>query len=586
MTYWTVARATDLLLGGRGSDTLISQGQGAMFAYEIGDGKDRIQNSIVGANALGNLEFGDNITESDLSFVRPSSQSNDLVIRFAGRPNDEIVVVDHFASSGALRTGGLSKIIFHQRNELTRSAIDALTVVEGSQGPIGGGGSPGTPPTFSTIVNGTTGNDSISGGANNELINGLAGDDVLSGQGGDDTLDGAGGADSLWGGSGNDWIRGGDNNDLIGGNSGSNTLFGGNGDDFYIIESIGDVVVEFLNEGSDRIQTPFSWRLGANLENLTLTGQASLAGFGNALANSMLGNAGNNTLSGDAGNDYIDGGAGDDQIDGGAGSDTLRGGLGNDTLVSGLAGGANPEFLDGGKGNDNLISTGTGANFAFLRDDGNDIVTNKAASGTASGVVSFYSSGINSTDVVLTRGTGAAVDDLIIAIVGGTQSITVQNHFRMTGGIRSDGVSGISFANGVFWSRSTIDANTSGGAATPTGGNDVLRGTSGNDAIDALSGDDVVYGDAGDDNLTGGLGNDSLYGEAGNDTLNGSSGNDTLIGGLGNDTYIIDAATDSITEAVSEGTDAVQSTVSYTLGANVENLTLTGTAAINGRVMR
>ncbi|MFN9695193.1 MAG: bluetail domain-containing putative surface protein, partial [Synechococcaceae cyanobacterium] len=75
---------------------------------------------------------------------------------------------------------------------------------------------------------------------------------------------------------------------------------------------------------------------------------------------------------------------------------------------------------------------------------------------------------------------------------------------------------------------------------------------------------------------------DFLYGFEGNDTLNGGAGIDTLIGGLGNDTYIIDSTTDTITEALGAGIDTVQSSVTYTLGINLDNLILTGTAALNG----
>ncbi len=84
--------------------------------------------------------------------------------------------------------------------------------------------------------------------------------------------------------------------------------------------------------------------------------------------------------------------------------------------------------------------------------------------------------------------------------------------------------------------------------------------------------------------LSGAAGNDSLSGGLGNDSLNGGAGNDTMVGGLGDDTYVVDVATDVITELVGEGTDLVQSAVTFSLAAlvNVENLALTGSAAING----
>ncbi|GIW56424.1 MAG: hypothetical protein KatS3mg082_2828 [Nitrospiraceae bacterium] len=68
----------------------------------------------------------------------------------------------------------------------------------------------------------------------------------------------------------------------------------------------------------------------------------------------------------------------------------------------------------------------------------------------------------------------------------------------------------------------------------------------------------------------------------GSDTLDGGPGADTLVGGLGNDIYVVDDAGDMVTEAANEGSDTVKSSISYTLGEHVENLTLTGSAAING----
>ena len=91
-----------------------------------------------------------------------------------------------------------------------------------------------------------------------------------------------------------------------------------------------------------------------------------------------------------------------------------------------------------------------------------------------------------------------------------------------------------------------------------------------------------INGTNGNDNLIGTNGNDTLDGGLGNDTLNGGAGIDTLIGGAGNDIYVVDTTTDTITESANAGIDTVQSSVTLTLAANVENLTLTGTAAING----
>jgi hypothetical protein len=68
----------------------------------------------------------------------------------------------------------------------------------------------------------------------------------------------------------------------------------------------------------------------------------------------------------------------------------------------------------------------------------------------------------------------------------------------------------------------------------------------------------------------------------GNDRLDGGGGIDTLIGGSGNDTYIVDNPADTVTEAANSGIDTVQSSISYTLGSNQENLRLTGAGTING----
>lgn len=73
----------------------------------------------------------------------------------------------------------------------------------------------------------------------------------------------------------------------------------------------------------------------------------------------------------------------------------------------------------------------------------------------------------------------------------------------------------------------------------------------------------------------------TITGNGAANTLNGGAGADTMIGGAGNDTYVVDNILDVIVEQKDEGIDLVQSSVSYILSKNIENLTLTGTAAIN-----
>ncbi|NNU57210.1 calcium-binding protein, partial [Rhizobium indigoferae] len=159
-------------------------------------------------------------------------------------------------------------------------------------------------------------------------------------------------------------------------------------------------------------------------------------------------------------------------------------------------------------------------------------------------------------------------------------------------------------------------------------GNDRLSGGAGNDWLISAAGADTLLGGAGNDtysvenaadvvtenlnegtdtvrttllsytlganieNLTyvgggafSGTGNgldNTIIGGVGDDTLNGAAGADTLIGGTGSDTYSVDNIADVVTENADEGTDTVRATVSYTLGANVENLTYTGTEAFSG----
>ncbi|NOT14400.1 MAG: hypothetical protein HOP21_02245 [Methylotenera sp.] len=155
------------------------------------------------------------------------------------------------------------------------------------------------------VVNGTAGNDTlVAPTIDNTTMNGLAGNDTLTGSSGDDRLNGGAGNDSLNGGAGAD------------------TMTGGTGNDIYVVDT-GDMIVEAAGAagGIDSIQSDATYSLvdtdgtgtlGSNVENLTLTGSASIDGTGNALANKITGNSGNNVLTGGAGIDTLNGGAGND----------------------------------------------------------------------------------------------------------------------------------------------------------------------------------------------------------------------------------------------------------------------------------
>ncbi|MFM7087697.1 MAG: calcium-binding protein [Cyanobium sp.] len=109
---------------------------------------------------------------------------------------------------------------------------------------------------------------------------------------------------------------------ILTGNAATNTLNGGFGNDTYVIGA-GDTVVEALNAGTDRVQSSVAYTLGANVENLTLTGAGVINGTGNAISNILTGNAAANTLNGGFGNYTLIGGLGVDLLVGASGADAF-----------------------------------------------------------------------------------------------------------------------------------------------------------------------------------------------------------------------------------------------------------------------
>jgi serralysin len=164
---------------------------------------------------------------------------------------------------------------------------------------------------------GGAGSDKI---ATVENLTGSAHDDALTGNGSANTLSGGAGNDTLRGGNGIDVLLGGGGNDTLNGNTGADAMTGGAGDDLYYVENAGDSVTEAGSNGHDRVSSTVTYTLGANVEDLTLTGTAAINGTGNGLANALTGNSAANVLNGKTG------------------ADTMSGGLGNDTYYVDNAG--------------------------------------------------------------------------------------------------------------------------------------------------------------------------------------------------------------------------------------------------------
>ena len=364
----------------------------------------------------------------------------------------------------------------------------------------------------------------------NLTLTGTSGVDILNGGYGNDTLSGLGGNDKLYGYAGNDTLNGGTGND---------TLMGGTGDDTYIVDSATDVITENLNEGVDSVQSSVTYTLAANVESLILTGTTAINGTGNTLDNLLSGNSANNTLTG---------GAGNDRLDGGTGNDTMVGGTGNDTYVVNVSTDIVTENAN--EGTDTVESSVT---LTLATNVENLILTGTAAiNGTG-----------NTLNNVLTG------NDAANTLSGGTGADT------MFGGAGND-IYVVDNALDVVAENLNDGTDLVQSSVTYTLANNVENLTlTGTTAINAT-------GNALDNVLTGNSANNTLTGGAGSDRLDGGTGNDTMLGGTGNDTYVVNVSTDIVTENANEGTDTIESSATLTLAANVENLLLTGTTAING----
>jgi Ca2+-binding RTX toxin-like protein len=582
----------DTIRGGTGNDSITGGGGNDTFLFGRGDGCDVLYTRDASGVAGGNadvLQLLAGINPSDVTvtlafeppppeptrlFSAPNPVDGSYNLELSINGTTDCVTIPDFFNPAT----GLTEVRFADGTVWDQAALVNLSYRP------------------------TAGNDVLLGSDGNDLMNGLAGNDRLIGLLGDDTLNGGAGADYLAGGIGNDT---------------------------YVADSE-DTIREFLDEGTDTVTSSLaSYTLGDNLENLTLTGVAAINGTGNELDNLLTGNSGNNALAGGLGDDTLDGGAGTDSVAGGLGNDryvvdragdavtenldegidsvsstiaytlgnnvenlTLLGaaainGTGNglDNLLTGnaannaLSGGAGNDTLDGGLGADSLV--GGAGNDSYLVDNTADVVTEAAGAGT-DGVSSSinYTLGNNLESLTLTgsaalNGTGNALANTLTGNSGNNTLNGGTGADTMLGAAGNDSYVVDSAADRVIENAADGIDNVSSSVTYMLAGNIENLTLTGNTALNG-SGNEL------DNLLTGNSAANTLGGGAGNDTLNGGAGADRLLGGAGNDSYVVDNASDVVTELAGEGSDSVTSSVTYTLAANLENLTLTGSTNLNG----
>jgi Ca2+-binding RTX toxin-like protein len=499
----------DTMVGGAGDDTYIVNATTDVVTEAAASGMDTIRSSVT-------LTLGANVEQLVLTGIANiNGTGNTLNNLITGNDGNNVI---NGGTGADVMTGGLGNDTY-----VVDNIGDSIT--EMSSG--------GTDLVQSSIAF-TLGND-----VENLTLTGAAG---ISGTGND--LD-----NYLTGNTGNNSLTGGLGNDTIDGNTGNDTMAGGDGDDTYIVNAVGDIVTENLDEGNDTIRSAVSLTLAANVEAMVLTGTANNNATGNTLANLLIGNSGNNTLNGLAGADSMQGGLGNDiyVIDDVGDVVTENTGEGTDTVQSSITYvlSANIENLTltgtaaiQGTGNElNNVLTGNTGNNVLIGGLGNDTLNGGTGNDTMQGDDGDDVYVVNAVGDVVSENSNQGIDLIQSSVSIALLAANVEN-LTLTGGT---GISAI--------------------------GNDL---------------DNILTGNTGNNSINGGLGNDTINAGSGNDTLNGGLGADSLVGGLGNDLYVIDDIGDSVTELAAQGTDTVQASISHTLALNVENLTLTGSAIIDG----
>lgn len=615
----------DVLIGGRGDDTYVVDTAEDNLAESADEGVDLVRASVtwtLGAEfedlvLTGNTAI-DGIGNAFDNVLTGNAASNRLDgaggadTLGGGSGNDSYFVDDVGDTVVETSSSGGTDAVFSSVSFVLPAYVEQLTLT-------GSSAISGTGNSAANVLIGNAADNTLDGGSGADTMSGGPGDDTyVVNTAGDMVTEAAGeGTDTVQSTQTHTLAANVENLTLLGtvaingtgnaldnvltGNTGTNVLTGGAGNDTYVIQNSGDTTVEVVGGGTDTVQSSVTHTLAAEVENLTLTGSSAINAAGNTLNNVLVGNAAANTLSGGAGADAMSGGAGDDTyvVDNTGDAAAEQAAEGVDLIQSSVNWvlGANVENLTL-TGSSAVNGTGNALNNVLIGNTGTNVLAGGAGDDTY--VVQ------NATDSVIELAGGGI--DLVRSSATFTLSAEVEN-LTLTG---SSAISGTGNAqNNVLTGNS--GANTLSGGA----GNDVLDGGSGTDTMVGGTGDDFYVVSATAEVITelAGEGTDSvqssatytlaanvenltltgtsaihatgnslgnvLVGNSANNTLNGGAGSDSMAGGAGNDTYVVDGAGDVVTEQAGEGTDTIQSSVSWTLGNQVENLALTGSTAIN-----
>ncbi|MDP9812280.1 Ca2+-binding RTX toxin-like protein [Rhizobium tibeticum] len=567
--------SSEVLNGGTGDDTYIyNPGDGSDIINELANGGAADRLSIV-STTIDPLTLLPVLTGLNAQDDNGGTANGNLVITANG---GTINVAGHFTGGNAQT--GIERINFNNATyEGYLLGADDYLVSRADPGNRDAGGVNLSASLVNNFIVGEQGtNDEITGGAGNDIIIGGTGDNDLTGGLGDDLLIGGSGAGD---------------NDILDGGADLDTMIGLAGSDTYIVDDVGDVVVEALNAGTDEVQTllaTLSLETMANVENLTYTGVDAdqFIGTGNALGNVITGGDLADTLTGLAGADTLDGGLGADTMVGGADNDVYFVDDAGDAVTELTLGGtdrvesdidytlgAEVENLDlnnnavtgrgnsvantiNGNGATNQLFGGAG-NDTLNGNDGNDVLDGGADNDTLNGG--------DDNDTII----GGAGND-IIDVGGGVNTIVynaagfgndVINSFDATGGTpatqdRID-LSGFGITAANFATRVTIedviDAGTDDTRVTVRDAGGATIGTIFIEEVDGLditvtdftlaTAGNVINGTAAGATHNGTANADTINALGGNDTVNAGAGNDIVNGGTGNDTLNGDAGDDT-----------------------------------------